>query len=194
MLAKLIHWAFIAINTFNPADSPKYGLAKETPAEATARYLSIADDAVSVVFDEQERPLYSDELGREKTLATLLAVLQYESGGFRKDVDEGTTRGDHGHSYCLAQIHLRGTRIVVKSDGLFDYSQTEGWSGQDLASDRRKCFRAALAMMRASFACGGPERGKLRSYASGRCDAGMRESSHRMNLAKKLFDDLKPLL
>jgi hypothetical protein len=171
LTAKLIHWAFTFINFINPAESPKYGLAMETTAEAIARYESIASDAVEVVSDEHEQPIYSDdENGREKTLAVLLAIARYESGGFRKDVDNGTTRGDGGHSYCIAQVNLRGGHIVVKDDGSFEYSHNAGWTGDDLVKDRKKCFRAALAVLRASFRC-----------------------VHRMSLARKLFDELRLL-
>jgi len=179
----VIHWAVVYIATVLPPGV----YSKETPEAAALRYEAIAKQVVEVAFAAKEKPLYEGPAGRLKTMAVMLAIDAYESG-FRKDIDEGVVRGDGGGSWCLAQVNTAGGRIVVKDDGSFDYSSTEGWTGADLVADRHKCFRAQLAIMRASFQCEHrTEEASLMKYASGKCDAGYRESYHRMKAALKLF-------
>ena len=134
-----------------------------TADEAEARYRSIAEDVVSVAFDQNETPLVDEPGGRARTALLLLSVASYESG-FREAVDNGERRGDHGASYCLMQIRV--------GDG----TTSEGWSGADLIADRTRCFRSALHILRRSFnVCRYlPVDDRMSAYATGHC---MRDSS-----------------
>ncbi len=178
------------INSLVPA-SQQAQTRRETEVEALARYDSIARDLAAVVFRDAETPLYDGPNGRAKTLATLVSIASLESS-FRKDVDQGSTLGDGDTSYCLAQINLPGaSRIVVHDDGSMSYSTTEGWSGRDLVADRKKCFRAALAIARKSFEC--PSRtpyDRLSMYASGRCGRGGEASANRVRRAETVMASL----
>lgn len=171
--------------------------AQETVEEATSRYEDIARDTAYVVWDPQEKPIFHGSRGRVRTALVLYAVILYESG-FRKDVDNGEgpmSKGDGGQSWCLNQIKLgkkdsdgnTPTRIVVTPGGGFKLTNkpTEGWSGQDLVDDRQKCFHAALAILRSSFAaCSSlPIENRLNQYASGHIDQGEEASQRRMGLA-----------
>jgi hypothetical protein len=130
----------------------------EASDDVLSRYESIVRDVVEVAFDEGESPLYGGEDGRMRTALMMLSVASFESG-YRKRVDEGQRRGDHGRSYCLMQIQVgNGTT-------------REGWTGRDLVTDRRLCFRAALHILQDSLtACRrlAPQ-DRLSKYASGRC-------------------------
>ena len=175
------------INFFAPADSPHY-VMKETTQEALDRYESIARDAEEVVFSQDEKPIFDGPSARVKTLAVMLAIDSYESG-FRKDVDIGKTRGDSGNSVCLAQINLGGGTVSVKQDGTIEYGAKDGWTGKDLVTDRKKCFRVQLAVLRSSFACqNSDQNGKLMLYASGSCEKGYAASRNRMTRATKIID------
>lgn len=185
--------------------------SKETPQERQARYESIARDLLTVVYDPAEAPLFKNgDLTRAKTATVLLAIARYESGGYRRDVDFNLgkeARGDHGRSWCLMQVQLGApnqegkspTRIVLTSDGRYEWAKdkTSGFGGEDLISDRKNCFRAALHMARVSFnACAHmPLEERLSVYASGKCDEnGAKPSRTRMARALKWMSDqtMKP--
>ena len=171
--------------------------AQETVDEATSRYEDIAKDTAYVVWDPQEKPIFHGSRGRIRTAMVLYAVISYESA-FRKDVDTGEgpmAKGDGGKSWCLNQVNLgkkNGVgntpyRIIVNIGGSYKITTNpnEGWSGQDLVDDRQKCFHAALAVLRSSFAsCSSlPIEKRLDQYASGHCDQGEEASQRRMGLA-----------
>ncbi len=101
------------------------------------RYEAIARDLVAVAYDDAEAPIFSGEGGRAKTALLMASIASFESG-FRADVDDGRTTGDHGRSYCLMQVQVFGRTA-------------EGWTGHDLVADRKKCFHAALKRIRYSF-------------------------------------------
>lgn len=169
--------------------------ALETTSETLERYKSIARDAISVVYDPTETPLFSGPQARAKTLATVLSVASTESH-FRRDVDFGIgeqSKGDHGRSWCLMQIQLgreingkTRTRIVLNDSGYsFTRNPSEGLGGEDLVADRKSCFRAALHMMRVSLrTCSHlPPEERLSVYASGNCISGRKASRIKMNRA-----------
>lgn len=87
--------------------------------------------------------------------AALVAIAVHESG-LRVDVDEGLTRGS-GLDTCLLQ--LRTAR-------------------QDIATDRRACFREGLRRLRGSLSMcrSNPHLFALAAYASGSCSFGHSES------------------
>jgi hypothetical protein len=172
--------------------------AKETAEEAIARYESIARDAVAVAYDPTESPLYSGERGREGTFVTMMSIAFWESG-FRKDIDLGLgdkARGDGGKSWCMAQIQLTAPeaktqrRIVMDGAG-WKFSETDGWTGQDLVQDRKKCFRAQLHMIRVSFAACAKLPSKLDRlglYTSGTCVNEQKQSRTRLSTAHNWFE------
>jgi hypothetical protein len=150
---------------------------------------------MTVAFDPSEPPLFSGPQGRYRTMALMLAVADFESG-FRKDVDTGVgsnAKGDGGQSWCLEQVRLGAasggrtyTRVVLNDRGISFVFDGTGIGGEDLVSDRKKCLRVALHMMRMSFdACQGAVEGKLSQYASGSCDRGWEASSRRVKKAAK---------
>ncbi|HXN33946.1 MAG TPA: hypothetical protein VN894_18880 [Polyangiaceae bacterium] len=132
----------------------------ESSDHVLARYQSIARDVVSVALDESEAPVFEGPDNRTQTALLMLAVASYESS-FNKRVDDGTRRGDNGHSYCLMQVHV--------GQG----ATREGWNARQLIEDRKLCFRAALHILQASFAACRklPFDDRLSAYASGHCFA-----------------------
>jgi hypothetical protein len=149
----------------------------EAPEEATARYESIARDAVTVAFDDAEVPLFPGPSGRAQTALLMLSVASFESS-FAKAVDDGTRLGDHGRSYCLMQVRV--------GDG----TTAEGWTGSQLVTDRTMCFRAALRILRGSFgACRKlPTLDRMSAYATGRCTEGEAHSRLRVGRALQWWD------
>ena len=148
---------------------------------AAARYEEIAKDAVEVAFDPAEKPLFGNSIGRTQSVIVMLAIASYESG-FRKDVEEGRARGDHGRSWCLMQINLGTSRVRLDGDGWAWAKEGEpgAWSGEDLAADRQKCFRMALHFARVSYrACG-----DLSLYTSGACSSTEKSAQFRALRAK----------
>jgi hypothetical protein len=150
--------------------------AEESPEDGRSRYAEIAAAVAEVVFDPGVAPLFPGDKGRLRTGALLLAIALHESG-FRRDVDLGIgphARGS-GVDSCLTQQRIgRG-------------STPEGWTHEDLVSDRRKCFLAALGKVKKSLnACRMlPLEDRLAAYASGRCTAGRAASRARMKTAEQ---------
>jgi hypothetical protein len=152
------------------------------------RYESIARDLTAVAFDESEAPAFTGEDGRAKTALLMASIASFESG-YRADVDDGRTTGDHGRSYCLMQVQVVG-------------KTSEGWTGQDLVTDRKKCFRAALKRIRISFDwCKDHAlEDRLAGYTSGQCRDGEHLSRDRFYRARAYWsrtpflppDDLVP--
>jgi hypothetical protein len=163
----IVAWAVAFMLTLGPPGRSKMAGAEETAEEGLARYREIARAAATVAFDPSSRLLFRGPHARSQTLAVLLSVAHHESG-FRKDVDLGVgpfARGS-GLDSCLLQIRIgKG-------------ATREGWNHADLVSDRTKCFRAGLAMMRLSAgACRSMGvRDMLSAYASGRCSSPNAES------------------
>lgn len=203
----IIAWVVAFLVTSAPPGAPQYiPNAKESAEETRARYDSIARDLVDVVYDPAEPPLFKGDQGRAMTVAILESIAWHESGkALRKDVDLGIgdrARGDHGNSVCLMQINVGKSRTprynVVKKR--FEYTGdpeselVQGYTADDLLSDRKKCFLTGLRFARQSFtSCGNlPLDQSLRLYASGKCDAGGEESKHRMNKGMKWFNAHRP--
>lgn len=139
----------------------------ESAEERTRRYESIAADLAAVVYDPSERPAYDGPQARARTAALMLGVAIMESG-LARDVDLGPCyrglsgtgpRCDRGRAFCVMQVHADGVGRTTR----------EGWTGEELFADRRKCFRAALHLIRASFhhAAGADQTHRLDAYAGG---------------------------
>jgi hypothetical protein len=144
---QIITWLVAAMFAWTPAREPD-----------RARYTEIARDLAAVVYDPAEAPLYDGDDGRAKTALLLASIAAHEST-FRKDVEDGRARGDGGTSWCFMQLHIGSGKTL------------EGWSGEDVTSDRQLCFRAGLHIARESFRmCKGfPADEMLSAYASGQC-------------------------
>jgi len=153
----------------------------ESAADARVRYESIARDVAAVVLDGGEQPLFGGASGRAETAVLMLSVASYESS-FRKSVDDGTGRGDHGLSYCLMQIRV--------GDG----ATAEGWSGPELIENRKLCFRAALHMLRGSFGVCRKlaVEDRLSAYATGRCLPDVEISRSRVGRARAFWETHAP--
>lgn len=203
----IIAWVVAFLVTNAPPGAPQYiPEARETPEETVARYDSIAQDLVDVVYDENEPPLFKGAHGRAETIAILESIVWHESGkAIRKDVDLGEgrlARGDHGGSVCLMQINVGKGRTprynVVKKRFAYkgdpESELIDGYTAEELLSDRKNCFRTGLRLARESFtACGNvPLDQSLKLYASGKCDAGTEESKHRMDKGVKWYNAHRP--
>ena len=140
----------------------------ESAEEGRARYATIAADLDAVVTAES--PLFGGRLGRART-AMLLAAVAFHESGFRRDVDEGRTRGS-GLDVCIMQIRARS---VAEAD--------------TIAHDRRACLRLGLSFVRRSMmACReSPLDDRLAAYASGSCSRGLPESRAMMGWAQRTF-------
>ena len=153
----------------------------ESEADAQERYESIARDAAAVAMDGGEEPLFGGTNGRSETAILMLSIASFESS-FKKKVDDGIGRGDHGRSYCLMQIHVgNGTT-------------PEGWSGPELIDNRQRCFRAALHILRGSFGvCHGlPMEDRLSAYATGQCLPNVAISRSRIGRARTFWEAHSP--
>lgn len=153
-------WIFALLLAVSP---PGRVPARETAEAGEVRYRAIADDVAAVVASSP--PIFSGDLGRERTAALLVAVAALESG-LRLDVDDGRKRGP------------------ARECGLW---QTMPVAGR-CPETRRAGAVLALERMRRSFAAchARPVAERLAAYASGRCDAGLAESRARVELARSL--------
>ena len=140
----------------------------ETLEARTARYESIADDVLVVA--NSDPPLFRGTNAIDRTALLLLVTTYFESSGWHWAVDTGAKLGDHGRSWCIAQIHLPGARRTP-----------EGWAGPDLIEDRRKCLRASMRVLRASLALctRRPQADRLAPYLSGSCFVAVDDSRRR---------------
>lgn len=165
--------------------------AKETEEQRQTRFAEVAQDIVSVAFDEQEPSLYpaEGEMGRAHTALAMIAIVRYESN-FRLDIDKGLGPfglGDNGRSFCSMQVmvgsgkttpwHKTKHRWVLAGDKSEDLVS---WNGRALLRNRQNCFRAGLHAMKVSYgACGGHVASRFRVYASGSCSRSLSLSVQR---------------
>lgn len=203
----VIAWIVAIMVTVSPFNRTTFiPEAQETLEQKQARYDAIAKDLIEVVFSETEKPMFGGKRGRINTMILMLAVSSMESG-FRRDVDFGlgkAGKGDQGKSWCLMQVNIgvaqangkTKTRIVVDEEGRHSFTTdpNAGWGGEDLVTDRKACFRAGLAILRASFrSCSAsPMKDRLAVYASGNCAKGLKESRTRMGVFSRWSSAKKP--
>jgi hypothetical protein len=186
-----------------PGRKTYYVEAQETREEAMARYESIAEDLVEVVYDPATTPLFRGSNGRSRTVSVMLAIMLYESG-FGRNVDYGVgkyARGDRGNSWCMMQLNIGSGKTLrwnVKHDRRARYGDPpeeifEGYTGEEMVKDRRKCFREGLKVLRLSFSsCRGmglPLNQRLRVYGSGTCHGAQKGSALRMDTAIRWVRD-----
>ena len=132
---------------------------QETKEEGIARYNDIASAVYDVVYDENEKPLIGGKYGRLKSAWAILGVA-YHEGKFKKSVDYGQGKygkGDFGDSWCSMQLNLGKRNIKDPNDPnkmitVSGRNTIEGWSGNELLTDRKKCFAAGYHLMKMSFA------------------------------------------
>lgn len=172
----IVAWATALMVSWAPPGKSKIKDAIETPEEGKARYEEIAKAVERVAFDPSVKPLYKGDRARSQTMALLLSIAYHESG-FRKDVDLGIgklARGS-GLDSCVMQVRVGAGKTQ------------EGWTHKDLVSDREKCFRAALAIVRRSFnQCRKLDQlDWLGGYTRGRCVPNEPFSRSRVGLARK---------
>lgn len=194
----LINWSTDRMRIWSSPGKSGYADAQESEIEAIERYQEIAEAASEVAYDPSEAPLYSGSIGRAQTLALLLSIASFESGGFSKNVDLGIgayANGDHGNSWCMMQVRLSTInpltnktyqRVALKDDVIeYTTDPTVGFGGEDLIADRVACFRVGLHAVRMSFkACAqNIPLYRLAVYTSGKCDTGHTASSLRITRA-----------
>lgn len=132
----------------------------ESYGAAEARYMEIATLISRVSAHQPPLP----NLTRNQGAVLLAAVGSFESGGWRKDVQECRASGDHGRSWTLWQLY--GTKEYLCRDP--EFSAT-------IALDR---LRSSMSE------CGSlPVAERLAGYASGSCTRGHAESRNRWNRA-----------
>jgi len=202
----VIAWILSFIVTAAPPGRQTfYTEAQETKEVALARYESIAQDIVEVVYDPNTKVLFGGPNGRARTASVVLSIMLYESG-FMSNVDYGVgkfARGDNGNSWCLMQLNIGSGRTLkwnVKHDRPVKWDDkaediVDGVTGPEMVKDRKKCIREGLKGLRLSFAsCRGmnlPLDQRLRVYGSGSCNGAAKASALRMNTAIKFFIDSK---
>jgi hypothetical protein len=149
----LASWLMTAMVAWNPPAQHREG-----EGAARDRYASIAHDFAEVALDQAEKPLFDGPNGRAQTALLMASVASAESG-YRRDVDTGVLKGDHGRSWCILQVQVHG-------------HTAENWTGQELVEDRKRCVRAGLHKMQESFAtCKAmPLADRLAQYTLGRCE------------------------
>lgn len=173
----IVSWLLSVMTTMSPlppaSDTHVNG---ETAAEKQARFESIAQDIQEVIWDENETPMFQGADGREMSAIFVTTYAFYESS-FRKSVDKGTKLGDSGRSWCLMQLNLGKKGKTA-----------EGWTGQDLVEDRKKCIRAGYHVMRRAMgACSKlPMAERMASYVSGNCDTKREVAAFRYRRAMSL--------
>jgi hypothetical protein len=193
----IVLWILAAMTALAPPHREHYvQLAKESYAQADARYREIAEAIVDESF--AGRPLFGGKGGRIST-AMLVTTIFFMESGFRRDIDLGIGNvrlrraglNDFGRSWCMGQINL-GFKRVPDPDhpGMWKETSTaatpDGWYGPDLTADRRKCVRATINALRLSMStCRSlPADQRLAAYAAGNCESetGKRLSEARMRL------------
>lgn len=189
----IVAWLVSVMLAFSPAvTGERYTNpdARESATDRTARYEGMARAVVAVAFDPAERPLFAGPWGRHQT-ATLLLGVAWKEGSWRRDVDlgEGKRARGGGTDSCNMQIRLASWR---DRDGtVHEQTTPEGWTWRDLVTDREKCFRAGLRMLRRSMgACRAEDPDHaLAAYARGVCTdpVGQAKSRERIRVGRQLF-------
>jgi hypothetical protein len=159
LLATALSWVPLKMHEYTGVD----------PEETLARYESIVHDLEAVALDPREAPLFEGPTGRAQTALLMLAVVSYESGGFRADVDrQDQPTGDGGHAWCLAQLHK------PYAEGL---------------TDRVSCFRGELRALRDSWTMCDPlgwdPAYRITGYTVGHCELDEPQAKHRVLRATK---------
>ena len=166
-MTALAEWLLAAALAFAPPEKAKqFPGFEETPAQARARYASIAADIDTAA-------------GGDKAKAALLLAIALGESGLAKDVDSGTcyrigayrSRCDAGTSHSLWQVKAYGITAA------------------ELKTDRLKAAKKALALAQSSLgSCRALDpRDGLSQYATGSCKAGVASAQARFDLWGKVY-------
>lgn len=197
-------WAYdFMVAKVPPGTKIYYPEGEETPEETIARYRSIATDVIEVSFNPEIQVPFTGPSARTRTAALILGVMFHESS-FTKHVDYGLgkyARGDEGRSWCMMQLNIGSGRTLVwntkhdrpKAWGDDPADLFEGYTGEEVVKDRKKCIQEGLKVLRLSI------RGcrsnalleKLASYTSGDCNKGLEKSRTRMGTAIRYFEQTR---
>jgi len=151
-----------------------WGGVTETVEERRERFASFARDYAAVVEERKDLGM-----SQRDAVRWLVAIARHE-GALARAVDLGVgkwSRGDHGNSFCSLQIKTGRTGKTK-----------EGWTGEELLADRRKCARVGLRLMLGSIGLcksNGPS-GWLSGYAAGNCVTGTGAAREIYVIAEKL--------
>lgn len=138
---------------------------QEPAQDYAARVARHIDTAAARVYSIEEPTITAGPWAREETLVQLLAIAHHESQGFCRAVDEGKRTGDRGSSVCACGI-------------MVGHGRAEGFTRRELLADLGPCYTVGLHRLQNSWRrCTAMPHGRLRTYASGRCDRGGRESA-----------------
>jgi hypothetical protein len=195
----LSNWILTFLLSMVPPGHCTYGCSGETAEQTIARYKAISQDLAEVV--QSEPPVFPGNHSYAKTSAILASIGYFESA-LSPRVEAGELRGDDGKSVCLLQLNVgsgktpawnqKSNRFASDRDNPADV--VPGYSAAELLSDRKNCIRAGLRLVRVSInSCSrhGVLEG-LRTYASGSCAKGSRESQLRMGKAVRWFNSHRP--
>lgn len=172
----LTSWLLSVLVALSPLDKRVEPRDREDSYTKELRLESISRDIVSVVYDDDEKPLFAGPGGLEKSAIFVATWASHESGGFAKTVDEGSRKGDHGSSWCIMQLHIGAGKTA------------EGWTGKDVIEDRRKCIRAGYRVMKQAWnRCPGDPSERMAAYISGNCRVARSAARFRYAHAMKLF-------
>jgi hypothetical protein len=156
MQATLVSWLVAAMLSWTPNQGKS--------EERTALLQSIAEDIVSVVYDDA--PIFRGRYAHAHTALLVASVGALESR-FEPRIQQGHCRKgecDGGHAYCYMQIHPEA-----------------GMTGAELIASQRTCFQVGLLMIRRALRLSGGK--NLRAY-TGETGEDAPSSSARMKLAR----------
>lgn len=182
MMSPFVLWVFTLLTFLSPPEKDaavKYRGFNETAEARQERYKAIATDLAEVLNEEPPLPGKTEA----QTAAVVVAIAFYESG-FAPDVDSRTCPKDRcgfrgGRQVCLMQLYYP-----------YGVDERDGYAMREVVEDRRQCFRAALAIIRASWArCQAPDT-RLNAYASGSCAVGTANTRMKLATAQQLLRKL----
>ena len=169
-------WILSVLFSIAPSQSSYH----ENDIEFRERYENISKDMADAIIET--KPIFNDENSNIKTAALLTSIAFYESG-FRKDIDYGNIRGDHGNSWCLMQINVYNQHVRVGN------KEIKSWTGKDLVLDRKKCFIAAIESIRESMNYCSKLKAPsyISGYTTGKCIKNEKNALYRWNYAINLI-------
>lgn len=148
----------------------------ESIDDVKARYTKTANELAQVI--EERGSLFKGANAKYTTAATMLGIIKFESE-LAGDVAIGKRRGDHGKSWCYAQINIDGTHVIWGDEKM------RSWTGEDLVTDWKKCFSVQHEILKYSLkACWNYKDGDILSgYTAGVCAENEKKARHRWNYA-----------
>lgn len=165
-------WILAAIEFLAPSSRTPFRDLPESIAQRRARYQDTAAAYAEAIqaLPDAGFPFRTRKGERaEFTLAAWAVGVALHESGFLLSVDSGARVGDGGRAWCTMQVNLAKGQTTA-----------EGWTGRELAADRRKCARAGIAILaRHLAACASlPFADRTSGYASGTCQPGL-PAAHR---------------